>query len=152
MDSQLNRLDEALHADLVLAGTLRALPQHFRLRVEMIRVPDGTQIWVEDMLVARSRVAGLESELAQRLFIRLNSESLSFSAAAERRRFDAYDPARREAYELFLRGHHECQSIQRHRMQDGVQHLIRPSNSIPSQSPRVLISPMPASRSRFMAL
>jgi DNA-binding winged helix-turn-helix (wHTH) protein/tetratricopeptide (TPR) repeat protein len=119
------QVGEALHADLVLTGTLRALPQHFRLRVEMIRVPDGAQIWVEDMLVARSRIAGLESELAQRLFIRLNSQTLSFSAAAEREDSDAYDPARREAYELFLRGHHECQSIQRHRMQDGVQHLIR---------------------------
>jgi len=119
------QVGEALHADLVLAGTLRALPQHFRLRVEMIRVVDGTQIWVEDMLVARSHVAGLESELAQRLFIRLNSQSLSFSAAAEHEDSSAYDPARREAYELFLRGHHECQSIQRHRMQDGVQHLIR---------------------------
>ena len=42
---------EALKADLVLAGTLSALPKHYRLRAEMIRVADGIQIWVEDLLV-----------------------------------------------------------------------------------------------------
>ena len=35
----------------------------------------------------------------------------------------AKNPHRREAYELFLRGHHEWQTLQRHRMQDGIQHL-----------------------------
>ena len=119
------QVGQAIDADLVLAGTLRALPEHYRLRIEMIRVPDGTQIWVEDMLVAKSRVAGLESELSQRILVRLNSARLSFSAAAEGKDSDTNDPFRREAHELFLRGHHECQSLQRHRMEDGVRHLIR---------------------------
>ena len=66
---------ETLKADLVLAGTLRALPMHYRLRAEMIRVEDGTQIWVEDLLVERSRIAGLETELANRLALRLNAGS-----------------------------------------------------------------------------
>ena len=39
----------------------------------MIRVADGTQIWVEDMLVPQARAAGLESELANRLFVRLGT-------------------------------------------------------------------------------
>ena len=56
---------EALHADLVLAGAISALPMHFRLRIEMIRVSDGTQIWVEDVLVRRDLVAGVESELVE---------------------------------------------------------------------------------------
>jgi DNA-binding winged helix-turn-helix (wHTH) protein len=64
---------EALHADLVLAGTLRAMPLHYRLRAEMISVADGTQIWVEDLLVDRSRIRGLESDLANRLAFRLSS-------------------------------------------------------------------------------
>ncbi len=38
------QIGETLKADLVLAGTLRILPAHFRLRTEMIRVQDGTQI------------------------------------------------------------------------------------------------------------
>lgn len=119
-----HQVGEALQADLVLTGTLRLLPKHFRLRAEMIRVADGTQIWVEDMLVPQARSADLESELANRLFIRLSSADWFFSrdiASAEAKE----KPVRREAYELFLRGHHEWQTLQRHRMQDGVQHLSR---------------------------
>jgi hypothetical protein len=44
-----------LKADLVLTGTLRASSSHYRLRAEMIRVEDGTQIWVEDLLTPRSQ-------------------------------------------------------------------------------------------------
>jgi TolB-like protein len=62
---------ESLQASLVLAGTLSALPAHFRLRAEMIRVADGAQIWVEDILVEQSRIASLESELVDRLVFRL---------------------------------------------------------------------------------
>ena len=118
-----HQVGEALQADLVLTGTLRSLSSQFRLRAEMIRVADGTQIWVEDMLVAQSRAAELESELANRLFVRISTHDwfMPQRMAAEASR--AQSTARREAYELFLRGHHEWQSIQRHRMQDGVQHL-----------------------------
>jgi DNA-binding winged helix-turn-helix (wHTH) protein/Tfp pilus assembly protein PilF len=120
-----HQIGEALRADLVLTGTLRLLPSHFRLRAEMIRVTDGTQIWVEDMLVPQARVAGLESELANRLFVRLGTydpfRSKPQSLASDR----ADKPGRREAYELFLRGHHEWQTLQRHRMQDGIERLSR---------------------------
>jgi DNA-binding winged helix-turn-helix (wHTH) protein/tetratricopeptide (TPR) repeat protein len=120
-----HQVGQALEADLVLTGTLRMLPAHFRLRAEMIRVSDGTQIWVEDMLVSQARSANLESELANRLFIRLSETD--WLASRERGSGlplnDA--PGAREAWELFLRGHHEWQTLQRHRMQDGVQHLSR---------------------------
>lgn len=117
-----HQVGEALQADLVLTGTLRAMPSQFRLRAEMIRVEDGTQIWIEDMLVPQSRAAALESELANRLFVRLGTHDWFVPqriADASR----AESSTRREAYELFLRGHHEWQSLQRHRMEDGVQHL-----------------------------
>ena len=39
----------------------------------MILVREGTQIWVEDLLVERSRVAGLETEMVNRLVFRLGS-------------------------------------------------------------------------------
>lgn len=120
-----HQVGEALQADLVLTGTLRLLPAHFRLRAEMIRVSDGTQIWVEDMLVPQARSADLESELANRLFIRLSSAEWFFSRDDGSRTGTLENPAAREAYELFLRGHHEWQSLQRHRMQDGIQHLTR---------------------------
>ncbi len=64
-------IGEALKADLVLAGTLQWLSTHFRLRAEMIRVADGAQIWVEDMLVDRTRLAAVEAELIRRLKFRL---------------------------------------------------------------------------------
>jgi TolB-like protein len=76
------QIGEILKADLALTGTLRALPTHFRLRAEMIRVEDGAQIWVEDLLVARSRIDGLESELVSRIALRM-SFGVPEPAAAE---------------------------------------------------------------------
>jgi TolB-like protein len=114
-----------LKADLVLAGMLFAMPTHYRLRVEMIRVEDGTQIWVEDILVARRHVLGLESELVQRLVFRLGGEaSIAFNGS--------HGADRRDAYDNFLRGHYEWQTHERHRMQDGIQHLVRATELDPS--------------------
>lgn len=127
-----HQVGEALQADLVLTGTLRSLPSHFRLRVEMIRVADGTQIWVEDMLVSQDRAAGIESELANRLFVRLSTHDWNMSARIGSERGGSVSSSRREAYELFLRGHHEWQSLQRHRMQEGVQHLTVATELDPS--------------------
>jgi tetratricopeptide (TPR) repeat protein len=56
-------------------------------------------------------------------------ELLSLSASAE----DAPDPrTRSEAYGAFLRGHHEWQTFERHRMQDGLQHLTHAIELDPS--------------------
>lgn len=160
------QIGQALHADLVLAGTLRALTAHFRLRVEMIRVADGIQIWVEDLLVDRDKLAGLELNLAARLEFRLQtwpldsgpsssqfsrqtlapveyggessaettpgSASLSISAAAAPPSQSVDESQRRKAYDMFLRGHHEWQTLERHRMQDGLQFLVRATELDPS--------------------
>ncbi len=67
------QLGRALKAHLVLTGSLRALPSHYRLRAEMTRVEDGAPIWVEDLLVQQNRIAGLESEIAGRLLYRLGA-------------------------------------------------------------------------------
>jgi DNA-binding winged helix-turn-helix (wHTH) protein len=133
------QIGQTLHADFVLTGTLRALPAHFRLRVEMIRVEDGAQIWVEDMLVERGRIAGLESELADRLTFRLrtwasgdlfrptgvNNEGLSLSAGAASDETPETESNRREAYEIYLRARYEWRTLQRHRMQDSLKELAR---------------------------
>ena len=159
---------ERLRADLVLAGTLRGLLSHIRLRVEMIRVSDGVQIWVEDMLVDRDAHRGLEAELSARLEFRLQSGPLRFSHSpqmsrgavpdkylrvpAHPRRLEAHESSgnllsltasvetapdserslRCEAYDVFLRGHHEWQTLERHRMQDGLQLLSRAIELDPS--------------------
>jgi DNA-binding winged helix-turn-helix (wHTH) protein len=138
------QIGDALQADLVLTGTLRALPAHFRLRAEMIRVKDGTQIWVEDLLVAKDRVAGLESELVARLLFRLGGEVPSDTRSALTSSLECNptaatpdaeitgEPQQREAYELFQHAHHEWQTLQRHRMQDALRHLIRATELDPS--------------------
>ncbi len=132
------QLGKLLKADIVLMGSLRALPGQIRLRAEMIRVQDDTQIWVEDLLTPQNRIAGLESELVERLLFRLSEwkpndkpsltgksgEGLSIAASAAPVIEMGRSPKEREAFDLFLRAHFEVQSPHRHRMQDGLQRLL----------------------------
>jgi DNA-binding winged helix-turn-helix (wHTH) protein/tetratricopeptide (TPR) repeat protein len=122
------QLGASLKAGLVITGTVSAVPAHFRLRAEMIRVEDGAQIWVEDILVPKARVAGLESELVRRLLFRLGAEGVPISAVVGQEGAGQS----REAYETFQRARYEWQTLQRHRMQDGLQHLTHASELDPS--------------------
>jgi DNA-binding winged helix-turn-helix (wHTH) protein/tetratricopeptide (TPR) repeat protein len=119
------QVGEALQADLVLAGTLTAMPTHYRLRVEMIRVQDGTQIWVEDMLAGHGQILELESELVQQLLFRLEGEWLPDLPLAG-------DPTRPNAHEIYLRGHYEWQTHEQRQMQDAMQFLIQATELDPS--------------------
>jgi len=133
------QIGQKLRADLVLTGTLRAFSMQFRLRAEMIRVEDGVQIWVDDLLVDRDQLTGLESRLVERLVHRLATGApveksplpslartgLEISAAAVSAPGDERRIVQRQAYDAYLRGHHEWQTLHRHRMQDGLQHLLR---------------------------
>lgn len=125
-------IGRAMCADMVLTGTLRALPAHHRLRAEMINVEDGLSLWSEDELVERAQIAGLEAELARLIAMRLEGGSVSISASAEPDDGELQEPQNREAYELYQRARFEWQSLERHRMQDAVQHLIRASEHDPS--------------------
>ena len=143
-----HQIGAILKADFVLTGTLRALPSHYRLGAEMIRVKDGVQVWAEDVLVSRRRTAGLELEIASRLNFRLNTalptsypaappapaEGLSIAAAAEPASqgepvtpADAEGAATRQsqAHDIFLSARHEWRSLQRHHLEDSVEHLQR---------------------------
>ncbi|MGB6974881.1 MAG: winged helix-turn-helix domain-containing protein [Terracidiphilus sp.] len=128
------KVGEALNADLVLTGHLRAFPSHLRLRAEMIRVEDGVQVWAEDVLVAQGLTAATETELARRLVARLGG-GLSIFASAGEPKENAHTPRRHEAYTLFRRGHYEWQTLTRHRMQDGLQDLFRATELDPSFLP-----------------
>ena len=164
-------LGRTLHADLVLTGTMRTLPCHFRLRVEMIRVSDGVQIWVEDMLVDRERTVAIEADLVERLTFRLTVQMLEdrpqtfkegerppgegafvepgtwteggarekdwpasggFSISASSSSPASRGTYNHEAYEAFLHGRHEWQTMERHRMQDGLQKLTRAAELDPT--------------------
>ena len=132
------QIGQELKADLVLTGTLQVFSSLYRLRAEMIRVEDGTQIWVEDMLAPQNRTDVLDQQLMRRLVYRLGIDipggatispergdvGTDISAEAS----DTKDESTRrqaEAYEIYLRGHHDWQTLHRHRMQDGMQHLLR---------------------------
>jgi TolB-like protein len=152
------QIGRELKADLVMTGTLQAFSSRYRLRAEMVRVEDGVQIWVEDMLAPKSRSGVLEQELMQRLTYRLATElpgglgvsasascspkSASASSTPEQNEIgleisaaedeDEAAPLQRKAYEIFLRGHHDWQTLHRHRMQDGLQRLLRAIELDPS--------------------
>jgi len=126
------QIGETLQADFALTGTVSNLPSHYRLRAEMIRIKDGIQIWVEDVLVPHNRIAGLESELIERLYFRLNSENVSISAEAEPEVEPENEAHRLEAYQIFQRAHYDWQSLERHRMQDSLQQLNRATELSPS--------------------
>jgi hypothetical protein len=131
----------------------------------MIRVEDGTQLWVEDLLVERDRIAGLETELVDRLASRLSSQLPRVRGSRKRlpllpisdgtglkasvRRIQARvcrsprprgsraGPHSRAANagkptRSYQRAHHEWQTLERHRMQDGLQHLLRATELDPS--------------------
>ncbi|HEU5458231.1 MAG TPA: winged helix-turn-helix domain-containing protein [Terracidiphilus sp.] len=118
------KVGEALEADLVLAGNLRAFPSHWRLRTEMLRVEDGVQIWSEDVLVAQAEMAAAETELARRLVARMGG-GLSIFASAQQTQEPANPQKRHAAYDHYQRGRYEWRTLTRHRMQDGLQTLFR---------------------------
>jgi DNA-binding winged helix-turn-helix (wHTH) protein/tetratricopeptide (TPR) repeat protein len=126
------QVGKELEADFVLAGNLRALPAHFRLRAAMIRVEDGTEVWVEDLLVERNRSGALEADLIERLVFRLGAGPLPIAPADDSSQKPESSVQRWEAYDSYLRARYECQTLERHRMQDGLQHLVRATEIDPS--------------------
>ncbi len=127
-----HHIGEALGADLVLVGSLSLLPAHYRLRAEMIRVEDGAQLWVEDLLAARADSADVESELVERLVSRLGNGDICLAAAATPDKEEEENPAHRQAYELFQRGHHEGQTLDQRRIREGQQLLLQSTKLDPS--------------------
>lgn len=124
---------QTLNADLAVAGTIRAMHGLYRLRVELIRISDNAQLWVEDLLVAREQPEALETELARQLVFRLSNAASGLSiAAAAFTTGEETTPKHREAYELYQRAHYEWQTLQRHRMQDGLQRLLRSTELDPT--------------------
>jgi tetratricopeptide (TPR) repeat protein len=125
------QIGERMNADLVLSGELRAMATRYRLRVEMTHVENGSQLWAEELLVDRTQIVELVRDLVSRTRMRLSglglpASGLSIAAAATAGKQEPdTTPEQREAYDLFARGRYEWQSLERHRMQDAVQHLER---------------------------
>lgn len=118
------QVGQALSADIALTGSLRALPDNYRLRVEAVRVADAAQLWVEDLIVPQARVAGPETEIADRILARLGAGGVSTSAF-EPSQLDPMDQTRHDAFEAYRRGHSATHAPLRHRSLDGLQDLLR---------------------------
>ena len=125
-------IGRAIEADLVLGGELYATPERLRLRAELIRVEDGAQLWIEDLMVGRGRIMELERELVNRVSSRIYSGGLSLAAVAATGTAREGSPQLPEAHELYLRAHHEWQTLERHRMQDAMGRLQRAIELDPS--------------------
>jgi len=105
--------------------------ERLRLRAEMIRVADGAELWIEDVMVERGRIIELERELVNRVSSRIRCGSLSIAAVAAAGA--THELAQHgEAHELYLRAHHEWQTLERHRMQDAMGRLQRAIDLDPS--------------------
>jgi DNA-binding winged helix-turn-helix (wHTH) protein/tetratricopeptide (TPR) repeat protein len=137
-----HQIGEMLGADWVLTGELHLMSSHYRLRTRMIRVEDGAEIWAEDRLVERTQLAGPEMELIRLATFRISGagvaeagisqSGLSISASADRAKAPEPGSAQREAYDIFARARYEWQSLERHRMQDALQHLLRAAELDPT--------------------
>jgi TolB-like protein len=86
----------ALKAQLALAGSITALPTHLRIRVEMIRVADGVQLWIDDFLVPRAGIS-VETEAARRVAIAIRSRAAMHSGLDDAPEIDSEEMIRRRA-------------------------------------------------------
>jgi DNA-binding winged helix-turn-helix (wHTH) protein/tetratricopeptide (TPR) repeat protein len=141
----------ALGADLALAGTIAALPMHFRVRIEMIRVSDAVQLWIEDFLIPRGLLAYADARVAKRITARIrNTVMFGYKIgpvkiedkAADKILDKATDmplassPApsadspqkeqqRSEAYRIYLQSCAQWNTLERHHMQDAMRGFER---------------------------
>jgi len=128
-----HQIGQTLRADLVLTGELKATTKRDRIRIEMMRVEDGAQLWIEEFFFDRRRIAVLVQEVVKRVSCRLHGGGLFIAAAADEK--DQTDLGYSEAIDLFQRARFDWQSLERHRMQDGMSRLRRAIELDPTSTP-----------------
>lgn len=114
-------IGQKIGADFALAGSVQTFAAFLRVRIEMIRIADGVQIWVEDVLGPSTRPVEMEAELLNRLAYRLGNRlplragnSVTLAGAAES------DPS---AYNTYLLGRFEGHAHDWHRLRGGIELL-----------------------------
>ena len=80
-------IGKEVEADLVLSGELHETPERLRLRAEMIRVADGAQLWIEDLMVERRQVVELERRLVSRVTGRIGWDGVAVASGGSGQRF-----------------------------------------------------------------
>jgi DNA-binding winged helix-turn-helix (wHTH) protein len=110
-----------LLADFVLTGAVQASTLFLRVRAEMLRVSDGSQIWTEEVIGPREDYFVVEQRLLGRLTHRLG-ESLQVSIAASPSVEDQ-DASDAAAHEAFLIGRYDSRSRDPYCMSNAVEQL-----------------------------
>jgi DNA-binding winged helix-turn-helix (wHTH) protein/tetratricopeptide (TPR) repeat protein len=110
----------ALNADLAVTGSITPLPLHFRFRAEMVRVSEGTQLWVEDFLIPRNLLAYADIRIAKRIGARIRA-AFAGPIAPVSHIPDLMEESRRsEAYTRYLQAQSQWRTFERHLMQDAI--------------------------------
>jgi len=130
------KIGATLNADFALTGTISALPVHFRLRVEMIRLTDTLQLWAEDFLLPRTLLSYADARLAKRIAARIQqtftrpstrNPALKTELTDSPTVVPSYEARRSRAYSIYLQARANWASFDRAPMQDavhGFQHAL----------------------------
>lgn len=118
-------IGKLLNAEFLLVAHLSATPASHRVRAEMIQVENDAPLWAEDLIAKRGQIAELAAELTNRLSRRLHGTETTIHAAATPPAASETSDSEREAHDLYLRAHHERQSMERHHMQNAMGRLLR---------------------------
>ena len=115
-------LSQKLAADLVLAGVVQASTLFLRVRAEMTRMADGSQVWVEEVMGPREHYAAIEKRLFERLTSRLGGQlPVSIAASAS----ETLDESAVATHEALLLARHDGRSRDPHRMSSAVDLLFK---------------------------
>jgi DNA-binding winged helix-turn-helix (wHTH) protein/tetratricopeptide (TPR) repeat protein len=114
-------LGQKLAADLVLTGVVQASILLLRVRAEMIRAADGSQVWVEEVMGPREHCAAIEQRLFERISCRLGGQlPVSISASASETRDQSSS-----THEALLLARHDGRSRDPLRMSSAVDLLLK---------------------------
>ncbi len=89
-----------LHCDAVLVGSLQSSGERVSVKVRLLRVPGGDQIWADQIDSAESEIVALQSDIATRVAASL----LKDLSESERRILGRRSTENAEAYRAYLRG------------------------------------------------
>lgn len=115
-------IGRTLEADLVLAGSIVARMTHYRLRAEMIRVADGAQIWVEDLLIPKNQDDLMAPALVNRLLFRMDAKRHAVQAQARPISIAFHQRTPQDSRQLSCR---QWRTPVQDQIQDGLQQLDR---------------------------
>jgi len=116
-------LGRRLSADLVLTGAVQASTLFLRVRAQMLRVSDGSQIWVEEAMGPREHYTVVQHQLLDRLLYRLGvPPAIAISASSS-----GQEDVEVSAQQALFQGRFEGRSRDAQHMSSAVELLFKAS-------------------------